>query len=287
MLQRKLRLYAAAPLWVVPELPRRMADWLGLSEDLGGELATLAFLYHCAADVIDDAQDGELASIPAWEGGDWPDAVTVGLFLLSLHSAQLAALNVSPSARVACVLAFGRAGLALSRGQHLDLRAHPEADWGEADVLAVGDLKAGGALGVLTELAPLAAGLSETAHWRALGVAAGRFFQLASDLEAYLKPAPHADLAWAKLTLPLLAARQFDPVLATVWSAGLPLDVEHQERLRLAVCQSGGLTYAKWRLEVLHRELTMDLAKFGDDALSALLAPVWATALGVVEPAPV
>jgi geranylgeranyl pyrophosphate synthase len=287
VLERKLALYERAPAWCVPELPRRIALHLGAEAGLAEALAASAILYHCAADIVDDAQDGELAAVPGWPGGGWDEAVTAGLYLLSAHGAHLAALDAPAAVRVGWAHCFGRAGMALTGGQHDDLRLTPDADVGEDEVLALGARKAGGALACLLSLGPLWAGRDDLTAWWKAGEHLGRVFQLASDMEAYAGRGPHADLAAAKLTLPLLVARDMDPGVAACWAEGLPLDAARQEDLRGRVRSVGALEYVRWRLDALALEAEEMLRERGGAPLLEALAPVMRTARVTLEPVPI
>lgn len=286
VVERKLAVYERAPIWCVPELPRRTCRALGLPDDVGDALAAACIVYHCAADIVDDAQDDDLAGNLAWSG-DWRDAVTVGLYLLSAHGAMLAAIAAPTDVRAAWALAFGEAGMGLTAGQHRDLRALPDADWTEADVLSLGGEKAGAAVGAFMSLGAIAAGRSDVAAWQALGVTVGQMLQVASDLEAYLVVGPHSDLAQAKLTLPLLAARDMDPGLAALWVDGLPLAPGPQQALRARVRALGGVMYARMRVEALKHEALAQIEALGCPGLLAELLPVLASAELDDEPVPI
>lgn len=287
VLDRKLSLYSRAPLWCVPELPRRSAVYFGLDESLGLDLAAAAVIYHCAADIVDDAQDDELHALPGWGAQDWRDAVNVGLFLLSAHAKWVAGLDVSPALRTRWASIFAEAGMTLIVGQHRDLRALAREEWEESTILSVGAQKAGGALGALMCLAPAAAGESDVSAWRELGVLLGQLFQTASDLEAYLGYGPHADLAQLKVTLPLIFAKDADPTLAEFLNLKLPLSVEAQERVRSVVRSTGALDYAQLRIETLHCESITRAEALGGERYVALIQPVLDTALVSVSPVPV
>jgi hypothetical protein len=77
--------------------------------------------------------------------------------------------------------------------------------------------------------------------------------QLASDIWPYLVSGPHADLAAGKLTLPLLAAQDADPTLASAWREG-PLGPAAQQAVRSRVMASGAIMYAQMRVEVWKKE---------------------------------
>lgn len=271
---KKLAVYQRVPAWCVPEVPRRCLRALGGPEALGEDLAAACILYNCAGDVIDDAQDDELGGNPAWRGWGWRDAVNVGVGLLFTHGAFLAGLDAPAEARAGWARALQAGGRTLTAGQHVDLRAHGGADLDEEGVLRLGAEKAGAAIGAFASLAPIWAGRDDVDAWRALGVTIGQLFQLVSDLAPYQGFGPHADLAAAKLTLPLVVARDMDPDLPTTWAGGLPLPPDRQDVLRRRVVASGAVSYARMRVEVLQREAAGQIDALGVPALAAELGPV-------------
>ena len=275
---KKLAVYRRVPAWCVPEVPRRCLRALGGPHALGDRLAAACILYNCAGDVIDDAQDDELAGNPAWRGWDWRDAVNVGTCLLFTHGSFVAGLDAPAEVRAAWARAFSDGGRTLTAGQHVDLRAHAGADLDEEGVLRLGAEKAGAAIGAFATLAPLWAGRPDVDAWRDLGVTIGQLFQLVSDLAPYAGFGPHADLAAAKLTLPLLVARDMDPGLAAVWADGLPLDPARQDALRRRVLASGAVSYARMRVEILRSEASGQIEALAVPGLAAELAPVLAAA---------
>ncbi len=274
VLGKKLAVYARVPVWCVPEVPRRCLRALGGPEPLGEALAAACVLYNCAGDIIDDAQDDELAGNPAWRGWDWRDAVNVGTCLLFTHGNFLAGLDAPADVRASWARAFCEGGRTLTAGQHVDLRAHAGADLDEEAVLRLGAEKAGAAIGAFAALAPIWAGRPDVAAWHALGVTIGQLFQLVSDLAPYASFGPHADLAAAKLTLPLLVARDMDPAIAALWEGGLPLSPARQEELRRRVVASGAVSYARMRVEVLQREASSQIDALGVPTLATELGPV-------------
>jgi octaprenyl-diphosphate synthase len=259
-------IHARWPLWPVPELPRRAALALGADDELAEGLAVASLLFYGASDLIDDAQDDELAQHPTWPGWDWRHAVNAGNLLL-------AALDAPAEARAAWAEAFARAGRRLARGQFRDFLATPEAPWGEAELVALLEDKAGASFGCLASLAPRWAGREDWEAWQAFGERLGMALQLASDIRPYLGFGEHKDLAVGKLTLPLLYARDVDPAIARLWAEG-PLGHLGQEGLKARVAATGAVTYACMRVEVLKKEAHDRLATMAWPAAQELLAPL-------------
>jgi geranylgeranyl diphosphate synthase type I len=211
-----------------------------------------------AADVIDEAQDGELdpAAWPAWE-----PAVAAGFGLL-FKSQQLALAAAPDGARGALALAYAEAGVAMSRGQSADLAARgmPADGGGEAAYLACVKGKTGAAIGLYAAAGAIAAGAPRSAiealtGW---GRAAGGALQLASDLADAMRPESR-DLAAMRPTLPLIRAwnrlgEADRPLLEAAWrgDAGAP-------DLVFVLQRTGAITYSRTRLDALRIEAEMAL----------------------------
>lgn len=265
--------YDAWPWWPIAELPRRAALAVGAEREVADRLAACAILFYGASDIIDDAQDGELAQHPTWRGWDWPHAVNVGNLLLFLSGSTLQAIPAPAEARSAWALAFAEAGTRLSSGQHLDMLATPGSPLDEATLQRITREKAGAAWACLASLGPLYAGSPALARWRQFGETLGCLYQLVSDVWPYVQEQPHRDLAIGKLTLPLLAAREADPRLARLWDGQEPLSPEGQAQLRRLVLDSGAVMYAEMRVEILRKE-AQDLLATLEPQATDLLVPL-------------
>lgn len=273
VLMKAYAAYDAWPWWPIAELPRRAALAVGEEPELANGLAAAAILFYAASDIIDDAQDGELAGNPAWRDWSWQHAVNVGNLLLFLSGSTLQEIEAPAEMRSAWALSFAEAGARLASGQHLDLLATPGASMDEAALTRITRDKAGAAWACLASLGPMAAYSPVLPRWRAFGETLGTLYQLVSDVWPYVQEAPHRDLAVGKLTLPLLAAREADPSIATLWEKGLPLDADEQARLRRLVYDSGAVMYAEMRVEILRKEALDHLAVLEPQA-SELLVPL-------------
>lgn len=267
--------YKAFPSWPIPELPRRTLLALGAPEAVAEAAAVAAVLFYGASDIIDDAQDSELASHPYWPGANWQAAVNTGNLLLFLSARAIGEAGLAPEVESAWHRAFAAAGARLAAGQALDMGAAADAPYDEATVEAVTRDKAGAAWRCLMSLGPLWAGESDerVEAFARVGERLGMAHQLASDIWPYLDAGPHADLAAGKLTLPLHLARAADPGLAGLWDAG-PLGPEEQEALRERVVATGAIMYAQMRVEVWKKEAQEALSALEVPSLAAYVAPL-------------
>lgn len=265
--------YQRVPHWPVVELPRRLLAALGGPSALGDGLAAAALLFYAAADVIDDAQDGELAANPAWRGWSWQEAVNCGNLLLFLSQQTFLTLEAPLAVRAEWARRFADMGVRMAAGQCRDMHATADAPYSEADVLRVAEEKVGAYWGAIAALAPLWAGRTDVAAWHALGSRIGVLYQIATDVFAYMTPEPHQDVALGKLTLPLQFARLLDPGLPALWAAG-PLDAGGQAAARARVVATGAVTYAGLRVDILRKEAHDSLMALDCPAAEALLRPL-------------
>lgn len=265
--------YDAWPWWPIAELPRRAALAVGAPEAIARQLAVSAVLFYAASDIIDDAQDGELAEHPFWDALDWgwQHAVNAGNLLIFLSGATLQAIEAPASARAAWARAFAEAGVRLAAGQHRDFLASPRAELDEAALEAITRDKAGAGWACLASLGPLWAGSERLDRWRAFGEKLGTLYQLVSDVWPYVQDQPHRDLAVGKLTLPLLAARDADPGILRLFEPGRPLGEDEQAELRRRALDCGAVMYAEMRVEILRKEAQELLAHLEPEATDLLI----------------
>ncbi|MBM3268400.1 MAG: polyprenyl synthetase family protein [Candidatus Sericytochromatia bacterium] len=194
------------PEWPLLALPGALADAYGLAAERREALLAGAVLFYAAADVIDDAQDGDLD--PAdWGEPPWLRAVNVGNALL--FTALAAFLDAAPPAgRGAMAAAVARAGLAMTGGQHRDFELGPGGTaYSETEYLACIEGKSGGSLGLFCRAAGLAAGVADAAlldRQETLGRCVGAAVQLRSDMVEIWSTGPSRDLANGRRTLPVL-----------------------------------------------------------------------------------
>lgn len=268
---------ARHPAWPVTALPRALAEAFGLGQAAGAGLTLACLCFYAAADVVDDAADGDLGLNPAWAPG-WTaaEAVNAGHALLFTSAELLASLpGVPPEARAELAADWARAGRCLAAGQAGDLGARAAS---EADALAVAEAKTGASLGAFAAwpaLAALAAPEAVSA-WRAWGEAVGTWVQVFSDVAAYGALRPHPDLREIKRTLPLVVALGWDPALAS-WLAPLraPLGPDDQRELAARVAACGATAYAALRVQSLRASAEAALTA----AIAAWPAPLQASGL--------
>ncbi|MDB5097509.1 MAG: hypothetical protein JWM80_1930 [Cyanobacteria bacterium RYN_339] len=251
------------PGWPVVRLPYEAMRACGAGDALAGNVAAAAVLFYCAADITDDAQDGELAANPAWQGWDWRQAVNAGNAFVFLALAELMAQRVAAPVKARWATAYAHAGRRLTGGQALDLAGGNEA--------LVRAEKSGASWAFLASVGPLYADLP-VQPWRDFGQALGALYQLATDVHPYTTPFPHRDLAQGKPTLPLAHALALDPSLAGLWEQG-ELDPRAQAALRARVAATGAVMYAQMRVDILKDEAT-ELAASLPPAAARRLQPL-------------
>lgn len=279
------------PAWPPLALPLTIGPAFGLAADACEGLATAGALFFAAADVIDEAQDGELdpAAWPAWE-----PAIAAGFGLL-FRSQQLALAAVPDAARGPLAAAYAEAGVAMSRGQWADLAARgmPADGGGEAAYLECVKGKTGAAIGLYAAAGAIAAGAPPAAveALTAWGRAAGGALQLASDL-ADVTREESRDQAAMRPTLPIIRAwnrlgEADRPLLTAAWRGdpGAPA-------LLFVLQRTGALTYARTRLDALRveAELALEAAAEAGDLPAPLVAALngWMVELVLgQEPPPV
>lgn len=247
------------PAWPVIRLPLTVHAALGGEFEPGTELAAACALFFASADVIDDAQDGDLAT--GTFDGSWQQAVNAGNALIFLsQTVAMAATASRHRGRVA--QAFTEAGLAMSLGQALDLSQAGAAvpDVSEAAYLETIRGKAGASFRLYASLPAIALGRSPklVAALQTFGEAFGMAIQLASDLRDLAAPGSR-DLRNRQPTLPVLAAWSRlapgdRPMLAASWR-GDPDAVP----LSFFLDRTGAATYARARLAALRAEAELAL----------------------------
>ncbi len=189
--------------WPVVAVPARIARSYGVPSERAEALLDGCRLFFLSADVIDDAQDGDLPV-----GMMWPQAINAGnAFLFGAMAAFAASAPGAPVANE-----IGRAGLALTSGQAMDLASSWQRPMSETEVLSSVRQKSGASMQLYTRMAALAA---EQNHdivdlWGELGGIWGTMTQLRSDLLDLADPQSR-DLRNRKATLPIAYALERYP----------------------------------------------------------------------------
>ncbi len=275
---------AYLPGWPPIVLPLVLGEALGLAEDTADRLAAACVLFFASADVIDDAQDGDLPAAP-WPG--WPSAVSIGMALV--FSSQREAIAAAPARAGELAAAFADAGLAMSLGQAADVaeRGGPGAFSGERAYLACVRGKTGGSIALFATLPALAAGAAPAmvAALGAWGVATGAALQLASDLADAAAPASR-DRATGRATLPVARAwanlaPAERPLLEAAWrgEADAP-------DLAFLLARTGTTTYIEARVAALRIEARDALAAGGVPPALAGGLDAWSTSMTAGARAP-
>ncbi|MBM3266214.1 MAG: polyprenyl synthetase family protein [Candidatus Sericytochromatia bacterium] len=277
ILDRRLALfrdaYESLGNWPVVALPRGIAEIYALPAARGNPLAEGCVLFFLAADVIDDAQDGDL---PPDIG--WPEAVNAGQALL--FGALDALSEAAPGAAVAREVAD--AGRALASGQAIDLTLTWDSAPGEDTVMKAVQGKAGASLKLFARMGALAADRpeAEVATWGEIGEALGTAVQLRSDVRD-LQGADSRDFQQSKATLPVAYA---------IGRSGGAFQAAAAKGDRAAVCEAiracGGFTFVEFKIDGLALDVADAIERLGlpADAGERLKALAGAATRGAVVP---
>ncbi|MEB3285730.1 MAG: polyprenyl synthetase family protein [Candidatus Sericytochromatia bacterium] len=238
--------------WPATYLPSVVGGAFRLPPEQIEMLAAACLLVFAAADVIDDAQDGQLHS----EWPSWKEAVSTGLTLLFLAH-QLALASAPEERRGAVAAVLGGTVLSMSLGQQRDLSQTGTLDGlrTEADYLTCVRGKTGASVALFTVLPAVVSGapaevLSVLKGW---GEAMGAALQVASDLMDALSPAGRdrragrptlvVQRAWSRL------AASDRPHLEAAWR-GEP----QAPNLEFLLQRTGAVAYVRARVGALKLE---------------------------------
>lgn len=248
--------------WPVMDFPLAIQRALGGEEEPGRVVAGTCALFYAFADIIDDAQDHDLAEVP-WQSWGWEQAVNTGLSLLFL-SLQVLSDGLPPERAARVSELFVRAGLEMTHGQHVDLtgQAVPQPSW--PLYLQVIERKSGASFGAYAQAMALACGVQadRSRPFRDFGRALGTLFQMLNDTYELWGPRLSSDYANQRLTLPIvLALEQLQPEARDRFERLMsrPATAEGQRELVELLEASGIKGYATLRIEV-YRKRARDLA---------------------------
>lgn len=195
------------PDWPLLALPGGLCAAFGVPAERAEALLAGAVLFYGAADVTDDAQDGDLQADP-WGEPPWHKGVNLGN---ALAFAALAGFldAVGPEGAWAMAHAFSDAGVRMASGQHLDFELGPGGSaHGEDEYLQCIEGKSGGSLGLFCAAAGLAGERpeAEIEQLDDLGRCVGAAIQIRSDVQEIWSDVPSRDMANGKRTLPVIYA---------------------------------------------------------------------------------
>jgi heptaprenyl diphosphate synthase len=232
------RKYAQHASWPILALPRTQAAIYSIPQERADALAAGCALFFLAADIIDDAQDGDLP-----EGTHWPEAVNAGQALL--FGALGALSSAAPDAPVAREVY--EAGRRLAFGQAIDLASTWESAPSEDTVMTAVRGKSGASIALFARMGAHAAGCSagEVARWGEIGDLLGTAIQLRSDARDIAQD-DSSDFRGRKATLPVAYAisRVGDAFLA-------PARAGDREAAFEALRASGALTFVGFKVDGL------------------------------------
>lgn len=207
VLEKAATIVRTHPDWPLLAIPDKFAGAYDLSTEVREQLSSGSLLFFAAADVIDDAQDGDLDSA-TWGDPPWLRGCNVGTCLLFASIATFMQVGFGARAFQAAK-ALAAAGLRMTAGQHLDFELGPTGSaFDEQAYLECIEGKSGGSLGLFCELVGLAAARlePEIESLRVFGQWAGASMQIVSDVGEIWSPAPSRDLIQGRRTLPVLFA---------------------------------------------------------------------------------
>ena len=228
--------------WPVLAVPARIARLYGVSPERAEALLDGCKLFYLSADVIDDAQDGDLPADVTW-----PQAINAGnAFLFGAMAAFAAAAPGAPVANE-----IGQAGLALASGQALDLASSWDMPMSETEVLSSVRQKSGASMRLYTRMAALAADQRDEIVdlWGKLGDTWGTMTQLKSDLLDLEEPQSR-DLRNRKATLPIAYVLARHPAATRA-----ALQDQDRSRLLALLRTSGALTFVELAIDAMALEI--------------------------------
>ncbi len=234
--------------WPVVALPQNICDIYQVPLRERQALLDGCLLFFLAADVIDDAQDGDLPPDVSW-----PGAVNAGNALLFAAIGAFAA--AAPGAGVAAEVA--RSGGDLTSGQALDLISSWSTPLSEGDVLASVRLKSGASARLYTRMAALAARQPDeiVQLWGTLGELWGTVTQLRSDM-LDIRQGASRDIKNQKATLPFAYAFARDRAsMQEATTSGEP------SALRAVLRASGALAFVDLTIDSLVFEIEQTIAR--------------------------
>ncbi len=277
------------PEWPLLALPGALAEAYGLADSTREALLAGAVLFYGAADVIDDAQDGDLAP-DIWGDPPWVRGVNVGNALVfgALAAFREAAPGPEQGAMAAAV---SQAGLRMTGGQHRDFDLGPGGlAYSEAEYLACIEGKSGGSLGLFCRAVGIAAGLPGASRDRleTVGTCVGAAVQIRSDMVEIWSADPSRDLANGRRTLPVLYGLAASDVAGRERLIELLGDPSRKALLIAALDDLGTGPYCDLRLASYGGRAEAALAGLGLDpasheAIAAFVSqhgqPHWRTAI--------
>lgn len=263
--------------WPIVDFPLSLHRKLNGDPLLGRAIAGACLLFYSFADVIDDAQDHDLAVDP-WERWGWEQAVNTGTSLLFLCLQSLHDLLPPEKAGVASEI-FVRAGLMMTSGQHVDLIGQGRQTPGVSDYLRMIEGKSGASFGAYAAVTAAVNDLParRVKDFGELGRALGSLFQMVNDTYELWDARYSPDFANRRLSLPIvLGYEQMQGVLRETFLALLsePPTLERQYQLVSILERAGIKEYATLRIEVYRKRalsLALELGVSTDPYLKRLL----------------
>lgn len=264
-------------LWPVLRLPELAFEQLAGRGPGCQVVQRCALLLYCAADVLDDYQDGELPA--SWQIFGPPNAINAGqaLFSLAVLALDPDLLGEGLASRLRTNLLI--ASIAMAQGQCLDLDAsRRSAELARYEKAVLG--KTGASSGFCCMAGAMAAGATteQALLFHRIGEQLGVFVQVLNDLSDLRNPRKrlHPNSSLPLIYLGTQGSVQQQQQLQA-WFAGDGAD--RQELLRL-LNGSGAMGYAALRLRLIRRQIGEAL---GDPSLDDREFVAWEQYLDELE----
>ncbi len=276
---------AMYPNWPLVAIPRALCDAFEVPADRAEAVGAGAVLFYGAADVTDDAQDGDLQP-DTWGDPPWLRGVNVGN-ALAFASLQAFLDAAPPEAVAAMARAYSVAGIQMASGQHLDFELGPDGSAASEDeYLACIEGKSGGSLGLFCQAAGLAAGrpAADIGQLAELGRCVGAAIQIRSDMQEIWSGGPSRDMANGRRTLPVIYALASLDVPGVARLEDLVADPARKPELIALMDALGAGQYCDLRVETYSCRALMALARLdlpGDahvglqELVTGLSQPQW------------
>lgn len=248
--------------WPILDLPLTIHRSLNGLPEVGISLGGCCVLFYAFSDVIDDAQDHDLAVEP-WEKWGWEQAVNTGTNLL-FQSLKYLHDSLPGGIADSLVRILVTSGLEMTAGQHLDLQGH-QVSGGYGDYLGLIERKSGASLGAYVELVARANEVNQDRllTYRNFGRSVGILFQMLNDTHELWNGEISPDYVNRRLSLPIcLALEQLsgnDRVDLLFLLEG-SRDISQQYKLVSLLERTGIKAYAQVRVEAARRR-AIDLAR--------------------------
>ncbi|MEW5985226.1 MAG: polyprenyl synthetase family protein [Chloroflexota bacterium] len=238
-------------------------------------------LFHLAAHILDDVEDGDVLNGPAGPLAA-PEAINVATTLIFL--AQYTFESQAEGAAGQLRPPLYQMLLQMCAGQHRDLTG-PAADL--ETYWQIVQCKSGHFFGWACEAGAILAGgdAVQVERSRAYGYHLGVLLQISDDLEGFIAAGERSDLAAAKYTLPTLYALSVlspgQPALLPVLLAEAGQNRTAEDAARAEIVRLGGLHYALVQAEIYRWQAAAAVSALPDSPARQQLLALLETAFPI------